>query len=114
VHGAPILAARLRLGDGFGAEERGHLLEVLSALDRHLRRWPSEEITVQVSVSDRGGPEQKVTLEARLPGSPALLAAAAGPDLGRALIDVRRDLIRQIEGGRARRDNRLRQPGRPG
>jgi hypothetical protein len=32
---ARILDERLRLGAGFGAEARGHVLEVLSAFGRH-------------------------------------------------------------------------------
>jgi ribosome-associated translation inhibitor RaiA len=104
VDDAPILAERLRLGVGFGAEDRTHLLEVLSALDRHLAHWRPEQVDIQISVKDRGGQEQKVTLEAWLPGWPALVVTAASADLGRALVDVRKDLIRQIEDHKARRD----------
>jgi ribosome-associated translation inhibitor RaiA len=104
VDDAPILAERLRLGVGFGTEDRSHLLEVLSALDRHLAHWRPEQVDIQISVKDRGGREQKVSLEAWLPSWPPLVATASGVDLGHALVDVRKDLIRQIEDHKARRD----------
>jgi ribosome-associated translation inhibitor RaiA len=101
---ASVLAQRLRLGVGFGAEDRTHLLEVLSALNRHLAHWRPEQVDLQVSVKDRGGREQKVTLEAWLPGRPPLIATSAKADLGRALVDVRNDMIRQLQDDKARRD----------
>jgi hypothetical protein len=39
---AQILEERLRLGAGSGAGDRGHVLEIFSALDRYLAHWNPE------------------------------------------------------------------------
>jgi ribosome-associated translation inhibitor RaiA len=92
-----ILQEQLRLGAGFGAGERDHVLDVLSPLDRHLAHWHPDQVDLEVSVKDRGGPEQKVTLEAWLPHWPSVVATAADRELDHALIEARKELIRQIE-----------------
>jgi ribosome-associated translation inhibitor RaiA len=92
-----ILQDQLRLGAGFGAAERDHVLDVLSPLNRHLAHWQPEQVDLEVSVKDRGGPEQKVTLETWLPRWPSVVATSAGPELDHALIEARKELIRQIE-----------------
>ncbi len=97
-----VLQDRLRLGAGFGAGERDHVLDVLSPLDRHLAHWAPEQVDLEVSVKNRGGPEQKVTLEAWLPRWPSVVATAADRELDHALIEVRKELIRQIEDKKAK------------
>jgi ribosome-associated translation inhibitor RaiA len=92
-----ILQDQLRLGAGFGAGERDHVLDLLSPLDRHLAHWHPEQVDLEVSVKDRGGPEQKVTLETWLPRWPSVVATAGGRELDHALIEARKELIRQIE-----------------
>lgn len=99
-----ILAERLRVGAGFGAEDRAHVLEILAALNRHLARWRPEQVDLQISVKDRGGTEQKVTIEAWLPGWVPLVATSIAPEVGHALVEVRKDLIRQIEDEKTKRD----------
>ena len=54
-------------------------------------------------MKDRGGPQQTVTLEAWLPGWPSQLAHSTASDLGRALIEVRQEMIRRLEDGKAKR-----------
>jgi ribosome-associated translation inhibitor RaiA len=88
---------QLRLGAGFASKERDHVLEILSPLDRHLAHWHAEQVDLEVSVKDRGGPEQKVTLETWLPHWPSVVATAVGRELDHALIEARKELIRQIE-----------------
>jgi hypothetical protein len=92
-----IVEERLRLGAGFGAEDRGHVPETLSPPNRHLAHWSPGLVDLEISVQNRGGPEQKVILEAWLPRGPSLVATSAGREPGHALIEVRRDMIRQIE-----------------
>jgi len=101
---ATILAERLRLGAGFGAQDRDHVLDSLSALDRHLAHWSPERVDLEISVRNRGGAEQKVTLEAWLPGWPSLVAASADRELDHALVDVRKELIRQVEDEKDKRE----------
>jgi ribosome-associated translation inhibitor RaiA len=92
-----ILDRRLRLGAGIHAAERPAVLRDLGALERHLAAWNRDAVDVEVSVKDRDGPEQQVTLEAWLPGLPPLLAKSRAKDIDRALIEARKELIRQIE-----------------
>jgi ribosome-associated translation inhibitor RaiA len=94
---AQLLAERMRLGAGFGDEDSGHVLELLAPLGRHLVRWSPENVDLELTVKNRGGSEQKVTLEAWLPGWPSLVATSADRDLDHALVKVRKDMIRQID-----------------
>jgi ribosome-associated translation inhibitor RaiA len=96
---------RLRLGAGFGAHDRRHVLDVLSSLPRHLAKWEPAKVDLELSVKDRGGPEQKVTLEALLPGLAVVVATSADRDLDHALIGARKELIRQIEDAKAKRSD---------
>jgi len=54
-------------------------------------------VDVEVSVQDRGGKEQRVTLRTTVPGLPPLVAVAGDRDLTRALGEAKRELIRQID-----------------
>jgi ribosome-associated translation inhibitor RaiA len=109
-----ILTERLRLGAGFGGEDRDHVLELLSALDRHLAHWSADRVDLEISVKNRGGHEQKVTLEAWLPRWPSLVAHSADRELDHALIGVRKEMIRQIEDAKTKRDLHKARTSRPG
>jgi hypothetical protein len=85
------------IGAGFKEREHPHVIETLSGLGPHLGRWHPTDVDVEVSLQDRGGIEQRVTLRTTLPGLPPLVAAADDPDLTRALGEAKRELIRQIE-----------------
>jgi ribosome-associated translation inhibitor RaiA len=98
-----ILAERLRCGFGFSAAGRSHVLELLSSLERHLARWGPEQVDLEISVKDRRGPGQKVTFEAWLPKWPPLVASSTATDLDHAVIEVRKEMIRQIEDEKAKR-----------
>jgi hypothetical protein len=111
---ARILEDRLRLGAGFTAEDRGRVLESLSPLGRHLAHWSPERVDLEISVKNRGGPEQKVTLEAWLPKWPSIVATATDRELDRALTDVRKELIRRIEDEKAKRGPHKARAPRPG
>ncbi|ORV53770.1 hypothetical protein AWC03_19410 [Mycobacterium europaeum] len=59
---------------------------------------------VEVSLQDRGGKEQRVTLRTSLPGRPPLVATAENPDITRAICEAKRELIRQLEHQKSARD----------
>ena len=87
----------IRVGAGFVAKERPHVVATLSTLAPHLAKWDSRDVNVVVSLQDRGGKEQRVILRTSLPGLPPLVAVAENPDITRALCDAKRELIRQIQ-----------------
>ena len=85
------------IGAGFKGREHPHVIETLSGLGPHLGRWHPTDVDVEVSLQDRGGKEQRITLRTTLPGHPVLVAVADNPDITRALGDAKRELIRQLE-----------------
>jgi ribosome-associated translation inhibitor RaiA len=96
------LNERLRLGAGFAAGDRPRILGALSALEPHL------QVDLEVSLKDTEGPDQKVTLQAWLGGRIHLVATSHEHNLDHALAEVRKELIRQIEDERSRREPRKR------
>jgi hypothetical protein len=106
------LEEHLRLGAGFAAADRPHILEALSALAPHLSGWEHDQVDLEVSLKDTEGPDQKVTLQAWSAERAHLVATSHERDLDHALAEVRRDLIRQIEDERSRREPRERRKTR--
>jgi ribosome-associated translation inhibitor RaiA len=99
-----ILDEVLRLGAGFTTEDRPWLLAGLAALVPHLTRWDTAELALEISVKHRGGKEQQLSLRAHVPGYPPLVATAVDENLDRALAEVRRELIRQIDDEKKKRE----------
>lgn len=87
----------VHIGVGFGAKERPYVREALQTLRRHLGRWDANDVSVEVSLQDRGRREQRVTLRTTVPGLTPIIAVAAGMDLRHALLDAKHELIRQLE-----------------
>jgi ribosome-associated translation inhibitor RaiA len=102
------LEERLRLGAGFAAADQLRILGALSGLTPHLSGWEHDQVDLEVSLKDTEGPDQKVTLQAWLAGRAHLVATSHERDLDHALAEVCRDLIRQIEDERSRREPRKR------
>lgn len=94
----------IHVGTGFVAKERPHVLQALSTLAPHLGRWDPSEVDIDITLQDRGGKEQRVTLRTTLPGRPQLVAVADNPDLTRGLCDAKRELIRQLEHQKSARE----------
>jgi ribosome-associated translation inhibitor RaiA len=95
----------LHVGAGFKEKERPHVLETLSTLGPHLLgRWDPRDVDVEVSLQDRGGKEQRVTLRTSLPGHAPIVAVAENPDITHALSEAKRELIRQLEHQKSARD----------
>lgn len=87
----------IHVGAGFVAKECPHVVATLSTLGPHLRKWDPRDVDLEVSLQDRGGKEQRVTLRTTLPGCQPLVAVAENPDITHALSEVKRQLIRQLE-----------------
>jgi ribosome-associated translation inhibitor RaiA len=94
----------IRVGAGFVAKERQLVFDSLSTLAPHLGRWDPRDVDIDVSLQDRGGNEQRVTLRTSLPGLPPLVAVAENSDLPRALGEAKRELIRQLEHQKSARE----------
>jgi hypothetical protein len=94
----------IHVGAGFAAKERPHVLAALSTLASHLGRWNPRDVDVEVTLQDRGGKEQRVTLRTTLPGLPQLIAVAENPHITRALTEAKRELIRQLEHQKSARE----------
>jgi ribosome-associated translation inhibitor RaiA len=106
----------LRLGAGFQDDDRPWLLDALSALSTHLARWDPSEVEAEISVKDRDGKEQQVTLRLALPGYPPLVAKVVDRNLVAAIAEVKRQVIRQVEDEKSKRepkDNRLLRKRKP-
>jgi hypothetical protein len=58
----------IHVGAGFVARERPLVLKALSTLESHLGRSDPRDADIDVSLQDRGGNEQRVTLRMSLPG----------------------------------------------
>jgi hypothetical protein len=94
----------IRVGAGFVAKERPHVVETLSTLGPHLGKWDPRDVNVDVSLHHRGGKEQRIILRTILPGLTPLVAVAENPDVTHALSDAKRELIRQIEHQKSARE----------
>jgi ribosome-associated translation inhibitor RaiA len=103
----------IRVGAGFVAKERPFVLDSLSTLAPYLGKWDPRDVDIDVSLQDRGGTEQRITLRTRLPGLPPLVAVAENPDIAHAIGEAKRELIRQLEHQKSAREpmsnRRLRQ-----
>ena len=99
-----VLDEVLHFGAGFKDGERPWVREALSALVPHVARWDPNDVNVEISVKDRDGKEQHVTLRADLPGYSPLVAVAADRNLDRALAEAKRELIRQVEDHKSMRE----------
>jgi hypothetical protein len=98
-HGSEVGAvqSRLRLGPGLAEKDRSEVVSALSSLNRHLEHWKTEQVDLRVSVRERGETDQRVCLEVWLPGRHSVLAHVSDNDLTRALVELRKVAIREIE-----------------
>lgn len=94
----------IHVGAGFVAKERPHVLDALATLGPHLGRRDPIDIDVEISLQDRGGAQQRITLRASQPGRPPLVAVADHADITCALHEARRELIRQLERQKSARE----------
>jgi len=103
-----VVAQRLHLATGFLATERGWVVERLAALGSRLRSSRDDQIDLEISVKDRKGVEQRVTLECWINRTPRLhlVATSSKRDLPGALNEVRDELIRQVDEAKTRTEPR--------
>ena len=88
--------AQLRIGAGFSEDEHERIRDLMRKLDRRLNTFPADAVDLELSVNERDTTSQKVTLEAWLPKFSHMAATSKEANLHDALMDVREDLLRQI------------------
>ncbi|MCS7483934.1 HPF/RaiA family ribosome-associated protein [Umezawaea endophytica] len=109
-----VLEQRLRLGNGFGPSDQGRVVHALANLAPHLNTWQPAQVDLALSVKERGQKDQKVTFEAFLSGWPPFVATSHEAELDIALTEVRKEMIRQIEDAKSRREPRKHDKQKPG
>jgi ribosome-associated translation inhibitor RaiA len=63
------------------------------------------QVDLELSLKDTEGPDRKLTLQAWLAGRVHLVATSHQRDLDHALAEVRKELVRQIEEKKPRRQS---------
>ena len=103
-----VITNRLHLATGFLSNERGWVVERLAALGSRLRSFHDDQVDLEISVKDRGGVEQRVTLTCWINRTPRLhlVATSSEPDLPAALNEVRNELIQQVDEAKTRTEPR--------
>ncbi len=98
----------LRLGSGFAADERDQIVAGWSSLTSRLGSFPREAVELELSVKERSTPSQRTVLEAWIAGTDRLVATSEEPELDKALVEVRDELIRQLTDAKNRTEPRNR------
>ncbi|MBY8850872.1 HPF/RaiA family ribosome-associated protein [Saccharothrix longispora] len=106
--GEATIAQRLRLGTGFLASEHDWIAERLASLGSRLRSFRDDQVDLEISLKDRDGAEQRVTLECWINRTPRLhlVATSTERDLAAALGEVRNELVRQVDEAKTRTEPR--------
>jgi ribosome-associated translation inhibitor RaiA len=108
-----VIAQRLHVATGFLSSERDWIVHRLAALGSRLRSFPDSQVELEISLKERNGPGQRVTLECWINRTPRLhlVSTSSASELAVALNEVRDDLIRQVDDAKTRtepRNNRAR------
>jgi ribosome-associated translation inhibitor RaiA len=85
----------LRLGTGFAASERDAIVDQFAQLDSRLRSLRA--LDMELSVKERDGADQRVTLELWAAGIQRLVATSTRADMAAALQEVRDDMFRLVD-----------------
>ena len=103
---ATVDSCLTELAGGLGPADREHVVDLWSRLDQRLKSFRADEVDLRLSVKERDKPSQRTTLEAHIARRPTVVASSSEPDLDRALIEVRDDLIRQLTDAKNRSEPR--------
>lgn len=103
-----LIAERLHLATGFLESERDWIVRRLAALEPRLRSFHEGQVDLEISLKDRHGTGQQVTLECWIRRTPRLhlVSTSCAHELAVALNEVRNGLIRQIDDAKTRTEPR--------
>jgi ribosome-associated translation inhibitor RaiA len=106
-----VIAQRLHLATGFLSSEREWIVRRLAALGSRLRSFPDTQVELEISLKERRGADQRVTLECWISRTPRLhlVSTSSAQELAVAVGEVRDDLIRQVDDAKTRTETRSRQ-----
>lgn len=110
--GSATVDAQLRVGAGFGDDERPGIVGLFGSLDSRLRGFAAVDVDMELSIKDRDRPGQKVTLECWIARMPRFVATSHLDDFDAALIEVRDDMRRQINDAKTKSEPRNSRQGR--
>ncbi len=85
-----------RLGTGFQMSEREEIVAQFAPLGARLRSFDADTVDMELSVKERDGADQHVTLEIWVAGRERLVSMSSRGDLRAALQEVRDDSVRQL------------------
>ena len=110
-----VIATRLHLATGFLSSERDWIVQRLAALGSRLRSFPDSQVDLEISLKERNGAGQRVTLECWISRTPRLhiVSTSSARELPAALNEVRDDLIRQVDDAKTRIESRHHRAERP-
>ncbi|HEU5475892.1 MAG TPA: HPF/RaiA family ribosome-associated protein [Actinophytocola sp.] len=103
-----VIAQRLNLATGFQSSERDWVVHRLAALGSRLRSFPDTQVELEISIKERHGAGQRITLECWISRNPRLhlVSTSSAGDVSVAVGEVRDDLIRQIDDAKTRTEHR--------
>lgn len=84
----------LQFTSGVPTNLRDVIVEQMSPLNARLKSFPSGSVKLRLFAKDFDTLSQNITLEATIVGHPTLVATSQHHELGRAIQEVRDDLIR--------------------
>jgi hypothetical protein len=87
---------RLRLGTGIAMSERDQIISQFAPLGARLRSVEPDSIDMELSVKERDGADQRVTLELWMAGRDRLVSTSSRSDVTSALQEVRDDMVRLL------------------
>ena len=103
----PIVAEALRVHGTLHQHELFDLHDHWSKLDHRLQSYKDHAIDIDLHINDRDTPSQNVTLGVQIGGvNKDFVARSTAADLGRALNEVRDEMIRQISDAKNRSEPR--------
>lgn len=102
-----VIAQRLHLATGFLSSERDWIVRRLAALESRLRSFPDTQVELEISLKERHGADQRVTLECWISRNPRLhlVSTSSARELAAAVSEVRDDLIRQVDDAKTRTES---------
>jgi hypothetical protein len=94
-----VIAQRLRLATGFLSSERDWVVRRLAPLESRLRSFSDAQVDLEISLKERNGAGQRVTLECWINQTPRLhfVSTSSARELAMAVSEVRDELIRQLD-----------------